>query len=125
MSRWILASLVVGLALGGAAGSASAEPGPVRGVTLESVARLDQVEAALARHSRRPTARIVFQHGKGPSDYAPAVRRLGDDADLLGLVLDSTAVRRTSVREYRARTRAFVRRFGSRLDYYEIGNELN
>ncbi|HYF74790.1 MAG TPA: Tat pathway signal sequence [Nocardioides sp.] len=98
---------------------------PVRGVTLESVGRLDDLEEALARHSRRPTARIVFQRGAGPAHYATAVRRLRDDADLMGLVLDSTAVRRTTVREYRDRTRAFVRRFGDRLDYYEIGNELN
>lgn len=125
MTRRILVSMVVGLALASPTGTASAEPDPVRGVTLESVARLGQVETALAEHNRRPTARLVFQRGAGPAHYARAVRRLGDDADLMGLVLDSTAVRRTSVREYRARTRAFVRRFGSRLDLYEIGNELN
>jgi len=94
-------------------------------VTLESVDRLDEVEQALARHRRRPTARIVFQHGSGPADYARAVRRLHDDASLMGEILDSTAVRRTSVAAYRERTRDFVRRFGRRLDLYEIGNELN
>jgi hypothetical protein len=98
---------------------------PLRGVTLESVGRLSAIEQALARHSRRPTARLVFQQGAGPARYARAVRRLHDDADLMGEILDSTAVRRTTVREYRNRTRAFVHRFGRRLDLYEIGNELN
>lgn len=121
--------LALGLA-GPAAGDSHALPRQtpaesVRGVTLESVQHLDAIEQALARHSFRPTARIVFQRGAGPARYARAVRRLHDDADLMGEVLDSTAVRRTSVREYRSRTRAFVRRFGSRLDFYEIGNELN
>lgn len=116
--------LVALLALGALTVPASAEE-PVRGVTLESVRRLNAIEQALARHSRRPTARIVFQHGSGPADYANAVRRLRDDADLMGEILDSTAVRRTSVREYRNRTRAFIDRFGADLDYYEIGNELN
>lgn len=119
--------LLTGLSLEGPSASAlpAAPPEPIRGVTLESVRHLGAIEKALARHSFRPTARIVFQHGSGPRDYVRAVRRLGDDADLMGLILDSTAVRRTSVQEYRARTRAFVRRFGSRLDLYEIGNELN
>lgn len=112
-------------AAGDADGSGARAPAPVRGVTLESVDHLDQVEEALARHSHRPTARIVFQHGVGPARYAQAVRRLHDEADLMGEILDSTAVRRTSVTAYRDRTRAFVRRFGDRLDYYEIGNELN
>ncbi len=130
----VAACLALGLALGlapgpasGGAEDASARPlaKPLRGVTLESVDRLDEVEQALARHRRRPTARIVFQHGSGPADYARAVRRLHDDASLMGEILDSTAVRRTSVAAYRERTRDFVRRFGRRLDLYEIGNELN
>lgn len=121
--------LALGLA-GPAAGGSHTKPlrtpeEPLRGVTLESVRHLGAIEQALARHSFRPTARIVFQRHAGPARYARAVRRLDDVAHLMGEVLDSTAVRRTSVREYRSRTRAFVRRFGSRLDFYEIGNELN
>jgi hypothetical protein len=135
--RVVVGSLAAALALAtltgpavpapGAAGDRPQHPHPpvLRGVTLESVDHVGQVEQALARHSHRPTARIVFQHGTGPAGYARAVRRLHDDADLMGEILDSTAVRRTTVAEYRARTRAFVQRFGSRLDYYEIGNELN
>lgn len=120
------------LAFGGPTGPASAgsderprPTGPLRGVTLESVRRLDAIERALVRHSFRPTVRIVFQQGTGPGHYARVVRRLRGDAYLMGQILDSTAVRRTTVREYRNRTRAFVRRFGRRFDFYEIGNELN
>lgn len=133
MHRAVVGSLAAALALaalsGPAAGGRDERPpvvrAPLRGVTLESVDHLGQVEEALARHSRRPTARIVFQHGVGPAGYARAVRRLHDDADLMGELLDSTALRRTTVAAYRARTRDFVRRFGDRLDYCEIGNELN
>jgi len=132
--RVVTIVLVAGLAVGGLAVPASGRSHehnprtvtePLLGVTLESVAHLDRIERALARHSFRPTARIVFQHGAGPGRYAHAVRRLHGVAYLMGQILDSTAVRRTTVREYRNRTRSFVRRFGRRLDFYEIGNELN
>ena len=134
MPRLLVPVVLAGLALGGLTSPASSgtqDRGPrtpalpLRGVTLESVRHLAEIEQALAGHSRRPVARIVFQRGAGPADYARAVRRLHDDAYLMGEILDSTAVRRTTVREYRNRTRAFVHRFGSRLDLYEIGNELN
>ena len=108
MRRVVVGSLAAALALATLTGSAAPAPSaagdphrpipPVlRGVTLESVDHLGQVEQALARHGHRPTARIVFQHGTGPGGYARAVRRLHDDADLMGEILDSTAVRRTTV----------------------------
>ncbi len=130
----VVAALLMPAAIGGPTGAvpesghrlAVDDPAaPLRGVTLETVRPLGEIEEALQRHSRRPTVRIVFQRGSVPGDYARAVRRLGDDASLMGQILDSTAVRHTTVREYRNRTRAFVKRFGDLLDYYEIGNELN
>lgn len=43
----------------------------------------------------------------------------------MGEILDSTALKSTSVDAYRQRTRDYVNRFGNQIDIYEIGNELN
>lgn len=98
---------------------------PLHGLTLESVRPLRPTVRAVRAHHVRPAVRIVFQRGESPARYAKAVRRLGSHADLMGEILDSTAVRRTSVRAYRQRTRSYVSRFGNRIDIWEIGNELN
>lgn len=108
-----------------ASGGGRELPTTWRGVTLESVRRLGAVADALQHHRLRPMARLVFQDGTGPDDYVAAVRRLHPDTYLMGEILDSSAVRGVTVRQYRARTRAFVERFGRKLDVYEIGNELN
>lgn len=139
LAAGLATGLVAGLAVSAlAAGSASALPptvaqldrpgtvsAPLHGLTLESVNPLRPTVRAVRAHDVRPTVRIVFQRGEPPATYAKAVRRLGRPADLMGELVDSTAVRRTSVDEYRARTRSFVRRFGDRVDIWEIGNELN
>lgn len=98
---------------------------PLHGLTLESVRPLAPTVKAIKAHHVRPTVRIVFQHGDQPPAYAKAVRRLSPHADLMGEILDSTGVRRTSVAEYRARTRSYVSSFGDKIDIWEIGNELN
>ena len=98
---------------------------PLHGLTLESVRPLAPTVKAIRAHRVRPTVRIVFQRGDSPGTYAGAVRQLGSHANLMGEILDSTAVRHTSVAEYRARTRSYVDRFGNAIDIWEIGNELN
>ncbi|MEZ5097875.1 MAG: Tat pathway signal sequence [Nocardioides sp.] len=100
-------------------------PLPLHGLTLESVTPLRATVRAVRSHRVRPAVRIVFQHGEPPGRYAAAVRRLRRHAVVMGELLDSTAVRRTSVAAYRSRARAYVRRFGARVDLWEIGNELN
>ncbi len=100
-------------------------PGTLHGVTLESVGPLAATVRALRAHRVRPTVRVVFQQGESPTTYAPAVRRLHRHAYVMGEVLDSTAVRRTSVAQYRQRTRDYVDSLGKQVDIWEIGNELN
>lgn len=86
---------------------------------------LDALVTALRAHRVRPTVRIVFQQGEPPGSYRAAVRRISPYADILGLLLDSTAVRTTSVAQVRARARAYVHEFARDVDIWEIGNELN
>lgn len=124
---WLLVLMMVGFPIPAAAepGSPRPLPGPLRGVTTESVDRLPALLDSIAHHRRMPTLRIVFQIGTHPGDYAEAIERLHPHAYLMGTIADSTAVSRYTVRQLRNRTRAFVRRFGDQVDLWEVGNELN
>jgi hypothetical protein len=69
--------------------------------------------------------RIVFQAGRGPAYYQTAVKRIGRDAYVLGELLDSDGVKSTTRSQVRARAQHFVNAFGSQVDVWEVGNELN
>jgi hypothetical protein len=94
-------------------------------VTIERVTPLRPILRALRAHRHRPIVRIVFQAGRGPAYYQTAVKRIGRDANVLGELLDSDGVRATSRAEVRARAQRFVNAFGSQVDVWEVGNELN
>lgn len=98
---------------------------PLRGVTVETVHNLDALVTALRAHRVRPTVRIVFQRGEPPSTYRTAIARIHPYADIVALLLDSTAMRHTTVAQVRERARAYVRAFSRDVDIWEIGNELN
>ncbi len=100
-------------------------PDTLYGVTTESVGNLTSLSDSLTRHAKRPTTRIVFQQGTNPADYTSAISNLRNTSYVMGEILDSTALKNTSVDNYRTRTRSFVNQFKNNIDIYEIGNELN
>lgn len=100
-------------------------PDTLYGVTIESVENLSVIKTSLTGHTKRPTTRIVFQSGTKASDYASAINSLRDTSYIMGEILDSTALKKSSVDAYKARTRDFVSTYGNKIDLYEIGNELN
>jgi hypothetical protein len=122
----VAAALVCPVLLGG---PALAEP--LYGDTLTDAARWGDVEPAVdgSREAldlgRRLTHRIVFDPGTRPADYAPAIKALSPYSDILGEIVDSSSLRDYTTSQYVARTRRFMERFGSRIDIYEIGNEIN
>lgn len=100
-------------------------PDTLYGVTTEDVSNISALTTSLSRHTRRPATRIVFQSGTQPSDYASAIDSLRETSYIMGEILDSTAVKNTSLASYTQRTQNFVNAFGQKIDIYEIGNELN
>lgn len=100
-------------------------PDTLYGVTTEDVSNLSVLSTSLSRHTKRPTTRIVFQNGTQPSDYSSAIDSLRGTSYIMGEILDSTAVKNTSLASYTQRTQNFVNTFGKKIDIYEIGNELN
>ena len=100
-------------------------PDTLYGVTIESVDDLSAVKTSLSSHTKRPTTRIVFQKGTKATNYSSAVNSLRETSYVMGEILDSTALKNTSVDAYKVRTREFASTFGNKIDIYEIGNELN
>ncbi len=100
-------------------------PLPLHGVTSERTDHLDLLVRTLGRHRVTPTVRVVFQQGRSAASYDRAISRLRRVAYVMGQPFDSTATKSATVKEYADRVEAFARRFGDRVDIWEIGNELN
>ena len=100
-------------------------PDTLYGVTTESVDNLSDLNVSLARHTKRPISRIVFQSGTNASDYTSAISTLRNTSYIMGEILDSTGLKSMSAANYKARTASFVNTYKNNVDIYEIGNELN
>lgn len=100
-------------------------PDTLYGVTIESVSQLSSIVDSLDRHTQMPTTRIVFQDGMNVSSYTSAVNQMYPKSYIMGEILDSTGLESISVENYRTRARNFVNAFSSKVDVWEIGNELN
>lgn len=60
-----------------------------------------------------------------PSAQRHALDVLSPRADVMGRLLDSSDVARTSTQAARDRARAYVEALGDAVDIWEIGNEIN
>lgn len=110
--------------------SALAQPGrplPDRwyGVTLDKVTRIDEITASLAALPDMPVARVLFDPGQQPADYAAAVAALHPASYLMGSPVDSSEASAYSVPAYVDRFRQYVAALGRQIDVWEIGNEVN
>lgn len=100
-------------------------PAPLFGVTINQVSAPSQIVASSRRLSHRPTTRIYFNVRRPPGYYAKAVRTLHPDSYLMGELLDSSEETGISTSAFEARTKAYLRAFGAKVDIWEVGNEVN
>jgi hypothetical protein len=107
------------------AGSVRSSPTRMWGVTLDDVTHSARLAGSLRRLPQRATARVVFDPGMQPHSYAAALRRLHPVTDVLGQPVDSSETASYSLAAYRHRFAAYVAAFPSRVDVWEIGNEVN
>ncbi len=98
---------------------------PLFGVTVNDVSALSQIVASSRRLSHEPTTRIYFSVKQPPGYYAKAIRALHPDSYLMGELIDSAEERRISIAAFAARTKAYLNAFGTSIDIWEIGNEVN
>jgi hypothetical protein len=100
-------------------------PRPLYGVTVDDVANIRGIVASLRHLPRMPTTRIYFDVKEPASYYAAAVRELRPVTYLMGELLDSSDEIYISTAAYRARVKSYLSAFGSEIDLWEIGNEVN
>jgi|HubBroStandDraft_2_1064218.scaffolds.fasta_scaffold184531_2 hypothetical protein len=105
--------------------AAAAAPAPIYGVTLDSVADLNQIVASLAHLPRRPTVRIAFDPGMQPADYRQAVGAIGRVAAIMAEPVDSSEVTGYTPAQYVARFKEYLAAFGPQIAIWEVGNEVN
>lgn len=95
------------------------------GFTLDNVTDVRGITTYLQSLPRRPVVRIVFDHGRRASSYARAVQAIAPHADIMGQILDSSAMAKTSTADYLARTREYLNAFADQVLVWEVGNEVN
>jgi hypothetical protein len=98
---------------------------PLYGVTVDNVTNLGAIMASSRHLSHMPTTRIYFDVKHGPRYYLPAATRLHRVSYVMGELLDSSDEKKISVRGFGARVESYLRTLGSRVDIWEIGNEVN
>lgn len=106
---------------------------PIWGVTIDDTvtgedvrtAYLDETVDALRSFARRPTARVVFDHGRSAASYRNAVAAIHAVSGVMGEIVDSQFVSRLSLAEYEARVSEYLHVLGRNVDIWEIGNEVN
>jgi hypothetical protein len=99
------------------------------GVTVDSVAHLRPVLAAIRRLGVPITTRLVLdvdaRRPASTAGYLRPARRLARVSTVMGELVDSSALRRITVRQVARRARAFVRALKGVVSIWEIGNEVN
>ena len=100
-------------------------PSPMYGVTVDSVDKLPAIVDSLQALSQTPTTRIVFDEEAPASKYVKSVNEIHKVSYVMGELLDSFYVKTYSVDRYLKRTKDYVDTLGSKVDIWEIGNEIN
>jgi len=72
-----------------------------------------------------PVTRIYFDVTQQPQAYAPAIGALHPVSYLMGELLDSSDETSISTAAYQQRVSSYLAAFGSSVDIWEIGNEVN
>jgi hypothetical protein len=99
--------------------------GMVYGVTVDDVSNLSAITTSLGRLAHKPTTRIVFDEFVPASDYVNAVNQISTVSFTMGELLDSFYVKQYSVDAYLKRTDEYLAALGSKVDIWEVGNEIN
>jgi len=100
-------------------------PATLRGITIDSTARLTALTASVRALRSLPAVRLVLDPGTTPGDYSPVISRLRPAAYVMAELVDSAAMKDISVSAVQARARTFGAAFGDQVDLWEIGNEVN
>jgi len=112
--------------LGGTAPKAArALPRTLYGVTVDDVSNLSDIVASAQHLPQMPVTRVYFDVTLPVSYYQRAISQLHPVSYLMGELLDSSDEAGISTAAFDQRVRSFVAAYGSEIDLWEIGNEVN
>jgi hypothetical protein len=100
-------------------------PSPLYGDTVDDVSNVASTVAGAQNLPQAPTTRIVFDAGEPASYYTAAVNALRPVSYIMGELLDSSDETSISTSAYNTRVNSYLAAFGSKVDLWEIGNEVN
>jgi len=97
----------------------------VFGVTIDGINKLSNTVTSLKNLHYKPTTRIVFDEWVAATQYVTAVNQIHPVSFIMGELLDSYYMKQYNLTQYTDRTNEYVNQFGSSVDIWEIGNEVN
>jgi hypothetical protein len=100
-------------------------PDPLYGVTVDDISDVANVVNSSTHLSHMPTTRIVFDHGRSASSYSSAVNSIQPVSYIMGELVDSSDMIRYTLQQYHDRAAQYVSALGSKIDIWEVGNEVN
>ena len=100
-------------------------PSPLYGDTVDDVSNIASTVAGLQNLPQAPTTRLYFDVGEPASYYTAAVNALRPVSYIMGELLDSSDETSISTSAYNTRVKSYLAAFGSKVDLWEIGNEVN
>jgi hypothetical protein len=100
-------------------------PSPLYGVTVDDVSNTTQTVAGLQNLPEAPTTRLYLDVNEPAGYYTAAVNALRPVSYLMGELLYSSDETSISASAYSTRVKSYVAAFGSKVDLWEIGNEVN
>lgn len=100
-------------------------PDPLYGVTVDDVSNVANIVASSKALMHTPITRIVFDDGVAASNYTSAVNQLQPVSYIMGELLDSEGLKSNTLQQYHDRTASYLSTLGSKVDLWEIGNEVN
>ncbi|NBT57544.1 hypothetical protein EBT16_02055 [bacterium] len=100
-------------------------PDFINGVTLDSTKSIADSIDSIASLKTPMMTRVVFDEWVPANFYLDPVTRLYEKSFIMGEILDSSAVKQYTVTQYRARTVEYLKALGTKVDLWEVGNEIN
>ena len=100
-------------------------PSPLYGDTVDDVSNVTSTVAGEQHLPQAPTTRLYFDVGEPASYYTAAINALRPVSYIMGELLDSSDETSISTSAYNARVNSYLAAFRSKVDLWEIGNEVN
>jgi hypothetical protein len=123
------AAIAIAITGAGSTGVARALPaspgGPLFGVTVDDVARVEALARSLAALPRRPTTRLYFNVHEPAAYYAQPAAQIHAVSAVMGELLDSSDEKAISTGAFAARVKSYVQTLAGHVDIWEVGNEVN